>query len=68
MDPNTALAEIRDLISQYNEICLWEVHDFQEVTGILIGLTDHVAGLDQWLSHGGFLPKEWEWARSAGRA
>ncbi|WP_459957830.1 hypothetical protein [Nocardia sp. IFM 10818] len=35
---------------------------------ILIELTDHVAGLDQWLSQGGFLPKEWEWAHSAGRA
>ncbi|MFJ9365307.1 hypothetical protein ACIRRA_12930 [Nocardia sp. NPDC101769] len=68
MDPNTALAEIRELIKQYNEIGVWDVHDLRGVVNILIELTDHFHGLDQWLSQGGFLPKEWEWAHSTGRA
>ncbi|MEV6098668.1 hypothetical protein [Nocardia sp. NPDC051981] len=64
MDPNAALTEIRNLIKQYNEIGVWDVHDLRDLIGILIELTDHVSGLDQWLSQGGFLPKEWEWART----
>lgn len=64
MDPNKALTDIRELITQYNEICPWDVHEQRVLVSILIELTDHVSGLDQWLSQGGFLPKEWEWART----
>ncbi|APB01697.1 hypothetical protein [Nocardia seriolae] len=69
MDPNAALSEIRSLVKRYSEIQVWDVHDLRDVVDILIELTGHFDGLDQWLSQGGFLPKEWEWAHStAGRA
>ncbi|WP_458690458.1 hypothetical protein [Nocardia tengchongensis] len=68
MDPNTALTEIRALIKLYNKLGVWDTSDLLEVVCILIELTDHVAGLDKWLSQGGHLPKEWEWAHTAVRS
>ncbi|MFF0613256.1 hypothetical protein ACFYUD_31770 [Nocardia tengchongensis] len=68
MDPNTALAGIRGLIKQYNELGVWGDRDLWDVVCLLLELIDHVVGLDKWLSRGGHLPKEWEWAHSAGRA
>ncbi|QLY29264.1 hypothetical protein H0264_28875 [Nocardia huaxiensis] len=68
MDPNKALAEIRELIGQYTGIGVWDVHDLRKVARILIELTDQVAVLDDSLSEGGMLPKDWEWARTPGRA
>ncbi|MFJ4649788.1 hypothetical protein ACIP5Y_00795 [Nocardia sp. NPDC088792] len=68
MDPNTALTRIRELIKQYDGIGIWDAHDHKHLIPLLIELTDHVVGLDQWLSHGGFLPGEWEWARQPRKA
>ncbi|MEC3953788.1 hypothetical protein VMT65_12180 [Nocardia sp. CDC153] len=65
MDPNVALAEIRQCIKRYYEVAVWDVHDLRWLVSILIELTDYVEKLDRELSQGGFLPKEWEWARTA---
>jgi hypothetical protein len=47
MDPNACLAEIRSLTSSFkNTECF--------------RLAELVDALDDWLSHGGFKPTEWE--------
>ena len=45
MDPDTALAQIRELINDGDSADIALVHAFQ--------------GLDEWLSRGGFLPADW---------
>jgi hypothetical protein len=47
MDPNACLAEIRQIVSNF------ESNDY-------LRLAELVDGLDDWLSHGGFKPTEWE--------
>lgn len=47
MDPDTCLAEIRELVAQ----SLTEDDDTR--------LAEHVQALDEWLSRGGFLPAPW---------
>lgn len=57
MDPNAALAQIRELTdkaSRYGELSDSE-------TNLLVDL---VEGLDGWLSKGGFLPEPWEIGRA----
>jgi hypothetical protein len=50
MDPNAALARIRELILKGDT---YEVHeDFYE-------LSELVAALDNWITNGGFFPKDW---------
>ncbi|QVI24136.1 hypothetical protein KHQ06_15970 [Nocardia tengchongensis] len=69
MDPNTALAEVRRLLQSKDELGLWKRdYDCNDAVRILIDLADGVAALDRSLSQGGYLPREWEWARTAGRA
>lgn len=51
MDPNAALAEIRDLIARHYS------------TGNLdstVDAVDRTADLIEWLDKGGFLPTDWE--------
>lgn len=50
MDPDAALAEIRDIISRWNRD-----------GGLVVAarLAELVDGLDGWLSKGGFLPDAW---------
>lgn len=48
MDPNSTLAEIRSLLSKSDDL------------EALSELPDLIEGLDNWLSRGGFLPREWE--------
>lgn len=47
MDPDEALAQIRDLLANPNR------------PGALTDLAALVDGLDGWLSRGGFLPAAW---------
>lgn len=57
MDPNAALAQIRELTdkaSRYGELSDSE-------TNLLVDL---VEGLDGWLSKGGSLPEPWEIGRA----
>ncbi|MEU6587024.1 hypothetical protein [Nocardia sp. NPDC046763] len=61
MDPNTALTRIRELIAVYHSIGDGADYDPE----FIVEFFEHVEELDGWLSRGGFLPKEWEWARAA---
>ena len=55
MDPNAALAEIREIISGYDPDS-----DEHDEAGRLVDL---VEGLDDWLSKGGALPEAWRHER-----
>lgn len=48
MDPNAALAEIRAILTNPS---FWMAEAFR--------LAELVDGLDDWLTHGGFMPTEW---------
>lgn len=56
MDPDAALAKLRELldgatVDAKSDDELWEiVHEAVDV----------FAGLDNWISKGGYLPKEWQ--------
>jgi hypothetical protein len=47
MDPNACLAEIRQIVSNFDD------DDFPR-------LADLIAALDGWITDGGFKPTEWE--------
>lgn len=49
MDPNETLREIRELIALHIE----------SARGDYARLLELCEALDGWLSHGGFLPREW---------
>ena len=49
MDPNAALAEIRAILTNFS-------FGMNEA----LRLAELVDGLDDWLSHGGFLPDDWK--------
>lgn len=60
MDPNATLAELRELIGQ------WEHGTWGEArTDRAMGLAH---ALDEWLSGGGYLPADWQPDRSAALA
>ncbi|MVU77433.1 hypothetical protein GPX89_09250 [Nocardia sp. ET3-3] len=68
MNPNITLNEVRQLIQLKDELGLWKRdYDCNEAVRILIALANNVAALDQLLSQGGFLPRDWEWARTASK-
>lgn len=52
MDPNTVLQDIRDLVSAL-EADPTRFHAVEE-------LTERFTALDEWLSKGSFLPRDWE--------
>lgn len=54
MDPDQALKEIRQLISDWNDFV-----NVEEAVAFAESLTEKLDGLDQWLSKGGFLPTAW---------
>lgn len=55
MDPNAALEAIRNIITQhYGGIA--RTSDYEE-------LADLIAGLDNWMSVGGFMPSPWQESR-----
>lgn len=52
MDPNTTLEEIREQVR-----LAYAVEGFEAFDGLhLAGL---ISALDEWISRGGFLPKDW---------
>lgn len=56
MDPNTALAEIRELVAESYREALTEDETSR--------LCDLIEGLDRWVTRGGFLPAAWTVTRS----
>jgi len=56
MDPNAALEQIRISAGE-----LRSQDDDGALEGSQVGnLLDHVEALDEWLSKGGFLPRDWQ--------
>jgi hypothetical protein len=59
MDPNKTLANIRAIVTEL---------DRAHLTGDIVSLADEltwmVKDIDKWLSSGGFLPTEWNHAKS----
>ena len=51
MDPNEALKQIRQLVTSI----LNKDYDYDMV----VELAETFCGLDEWISKGGFKPKEW---------
>ncbi len=52
MDPEAALEEIRAIVERADDEDTDVVEDHNR-------LVDLIAGLDQWMSRGGFIPKSW---------
>jgi hypothetical protein len=57
MDPDAALAQIRELIIKQQTECELSESDAAD-------LVELIDGLDEWLTKGGFLPTEWNALRS----
>jgi hypothetical protein len=57
MDPNTALEEVRALVAKV--IGARDVSGDVDLNGLADDLAEKVNGLDEWLSKGGFPPKDW---------
>lgn len=57
MDPNEALKTIRTFTEN---IGLLDYDNPREIRDALLELAEAVAGLDEWLSKGGFLPDAWQ--------
>ncbi len=51
MDPNATLDRLRELVMEYRDHGAIETAE---------ELADDFDSLDQWLSRGGFLPRDWE--------
>lgn len=56
MDPDAALAAIRDLLVYVDNP---DSGDHNDLAAQLNSLVEHIDGLDNWLSHGGHLPASW---------
>lgn len=62
MDPDAALQNMRTAIKDFDSAKdKWEDSETRDEFRILhaIALIDAVEALDDWLSKGGFLPKDW---------
>jgi hypothetical protein len=57
MDPNENLREIREITKELDSGSYLSSREVELKADRLVSL---VMGLDEWLSKGGFLPKEWE--------
>ena len=55
MDPDACLAEIRRLVGRLNSEM-----DEAVAAGLTADLCEHIEDMDDWLSTGGFLPKQWD--------
>lgn len=60
MDPDEALRELRLQAAAVTDL----VDADQDVPEGLVAMAERFRTLDEWLSRGGFLPRDWEWARA----
>jgi hypothetical protein len=63
MDPNQALADMRDAIGLASALEDGDPVDYT-AEQILADLAEAAMALDNWLRIGGFLPDDWKGARS----
>jgi hypothetical protein len=59
MDPDKALAELRELLEMLSGRDGHGKLSEDDVIAMINGVVEHFDGLDQWLSHGGALPRAW---------
>lgn len=57
MDPNAALAEIRELVKREND---------DQDGSWAIAAVERFEALDKWITDGGFLPADWQRGTNAG--
>ena len=55
MDPNATLAELRRLVDRTRERMDAGYPELDDA----LRMTELIHALDEWLSHGGFLPSQW---------
>jgi hypothetical protein len=63
MDPNVALAELRELAEQETARTGDDLVSTSELLDRFARMAELVAALDAWLGQGGFLPSAWATAR-----
>jgi len=56
MDPDVALAEIREQVEEFEGL---SDDNFVDALRAADQIVERIKALDEWLSKGGFLPKEW---------
>ena len=56
MDPNAALAALRELIRDWNGT---DDNDLAGMASIAESFVENFSGLDSWIMSGGFLPRDW---------
>lgn len=65
MDPNATLKRIRDLIGWYETSKDGDYASLQTMKEYADEMNQLVTSLDEWLSQGGFLPKQWKtWGKA----
>jgi hypothetical protein len=57
MDPDKALADLRDALQRYR--AAESANNLTAATAAAHDLAGSVEALDAWLSAGGFLPRDW---------
>ena len=57
MDPNAALASLREALADAREAAEGDSNDAEIEAWQEVG--ERIDALDQWLSNGGFLPSAW---------
>jgi hypothetical protein len=57
MDPDAALAELREFVAEVKEQRDYSVG---ELENLLSYFAEHFEALDNWLTNGGFLPADWK--------
>lgn len=58
MDPDACLELIRDKCCEFSDASYSE--DKEQLLLIADQLIDAITGMDNWLTHKGFLPKDWQ--------
>jgi len=60
MDPNATLKRIREISKRITEILNSEcIHAGNEMLDLASELAELTTALDEWLSKGGFFPRDW---------
>jgi hypothetical protein len=57
MDPDAALAELREFVAEVKEQREYSVGELET---FLSSFAKHFEALDNWLKRGGFLPADWK--------
>lgn len=59
MDPDVALRKIRELTRLIHSDAFDDLEEMIEQVTVAVELAETIDGLDNWLTHGGFLPGAW---------